>query len=358
MESLVKVRNLDFWKHKKVFITGHTGFKGSWLSILLNYLGSEVYGYALEPNTKISLFNEARLETRINSFIGNILDKETLKDKILEFQPEVIFHMAAQPLVRESYDQPILTLNTNVIGTANILEVCRISDSVRSFVNITTDKCYLNEELGIPFIENDHLGGKDIYSASKASSEIITKAYRDSFFNGGKCKIATARAGNVIGGGDWSDDRLIPDIVRALNLNKNPEIRAPDSIRPWQHVLDPLIGYMKLAEKLFRNKQYDEAWNFGPNEEGFITVKEMTVEFIKSWQSKSLMILDQNEKNPYESKTLKLDITKAKEKLGWQPVLTIDETIKLTALWYKSFYEAKNNAYDLCISDIDKFLSN
>lgn len=357
MESLVKVENLDFWHQKKVFITGHTGFKGSWLSILLNHLGSEVYGFALEPNTETSLFNESGLRTKINSFIGNILDKETLTEKVKEFQPEIVFHMAAQPLVRESYDQPILTLNTNIIGTANILEACRMSDSVYSFINITTDKCYLNEELGIPFVENDHLGGKDIYSASKASSEIITKAYRDSFFNGSKCKIATARAGNVIGGGDWSDNRLIPDIVKALNSNKDPEIRAPDSIRPWQHVLDPLFGYMNLAQKLYINKSYDEAWNFGPSEEDSITVKEMTTEFIKLWQLNKTIILNQNEKNPYESKTLKLDITKAKEKLNWQPIFSINETIKTTALWYKEFYKAKKDAYELCIADINKFLS-
>ena len=352
------MENQDFWNQKKVFITGHTGFKGSWLSILLDHLGSEVYGFALEPNTEISLFNETGLKTKINSFIGNILNEETLKEKVAEFQPEIVFHMAAQPLVRESYDQPMLTLNTNIIGTANILEACRVSDSVRSFVNITTDKCYLNEELGIPFKENDHLGGKDIYSASKASSEIVTKAYRDSFFNSSKCSIATARAGNVIGGGDWSNDRLIPDIVRALNSDKSPEIRAPESVRPWQHVLDPLFGYLNLAQNLYINESYDEAWNFGPNEDGFITVKEMTNEFIKSWQSNKTIILSSNNKNPYESKTLKLDISKAKEKLNWQPIFSIDETIKTTALWYKNFYQAQNNAYELCINDINKFLSN
>lgn len=352
------MENLDFWNQKKVFITGHTGFKGSWLSILLDHLGSEVYGFALEPNTEISLFNETGLKTKINSFIGNILNEETLKEKVAEFQPEIVFHMAAQPLVRESYDQPMLTLNTNILGTANILEACRVSDSVRSFVNITTDKCYLNEELGIPFKENDHLGGKDIYSASKASSEIVTKAYRDSFFNSSKCRIATARAGNVIGGGDWSNDRLVPDIVKALNADKSPEIRAPESVRPWQHVLDPLFGYLNLAQNLYTNESYDEAWNFGPNQDGFITVKEMTNEFIKSWQSNKRIILSSNNKNPYESKTLKLDITKAKEKLNWQPIFSIDETIKTTALWYKNFYQAKNNAYELCINDINKFLSN
>lgn len=352
------MENLDFWNQKKVFITGHTGFKGAWLSILLNHLGSEVYGFALEPNTEISLFNETGLKTKINSFIGNILNEETLKEKVEEFQPEIVFHMAAQPLVRESYDQPILTINTNILGTANILEACRVSDSVRSFVNITTDKCYLNEELGIPFKENDHLGGKDIYSASKASSEIVTKAYRDSFFKSSKCRIATARAGNVIGGGDWSNDRLIPDIVRALNSDKSPEIRAPESVRPWQHVLDPLFGYLNLAQNLYTNESYDEAWNFGPNEDGFITVKEMTNEFMKSWQSNKTIILNSNNKNLYESKTLKLDITKAKDKLNWQPIFSIDETIKTTALWYKNFYQAKNNAYELCINDINKFLSN
>jgi CDP-glucose 4,6-dehydratase len=352
------MEKLNFWKGKNVLITGHTGFKGSWLSVFLQYLDCNVYGYSLKPQGNVSLFNELGIESKIHSFIGDIRDKELLQKKIEEFNPEIIFHMAAQPLVLESYKNPIGTLETNIIGVANILEACRNIDSLRAIINITTDKCYLNEELGNLFKENDPLGGKDIYSASKASSEIITKAYRDSFYKLKRCKIATARAGNVIGGGDWSDNRLIPDIVNAINSNTNIEIRSPQSIRPWQHVLDPLFGYMHLAEKVYTQNSYDEAWNFGPNDEGFITVNEIALKVLNYMGSDIKLDFINNSEEFFESKILKLDINKSKNKLGWMPVWQIEKTIEKTALWYKNFYSNKICAYDLCIKNIQEFISD
>lgn len=349
--------DFNFWKQKKVFITGHTGFKGSWLSILLKNLGSDVYGYALEPLYQTSLYNEVKLEEKITSTIGNLLDYSSLKNSIESCRPDIVFHMAAQPLVRESYKNPRDTFQTNILGTANILEVTREVSSIKSFVNITTDKCYKNEEIGLPFKEDDPLGGKDPYSASKACSEIVTSSYRESFFQNSSCKIATARAGNVIGGGDWSDDRLIPDIVKSLNIPENPIIRSPGSIRPWQHVLDPLFGYLLLAQNLYQNNGYDSSWNFGPNEEGFIDVSTMANKFVQHWDFKGSIEHLEDSSNPYESKILKLDISKADTKLNWQPAFDINETIKITSLWYKNFYKENSNAYDLCLNDISNFLS-
>lgn len=350
-------KSLDFWKGKRVFISGHTGFKGSWLSILLKNLGSDVYGYALEPIYQTSLYNEVKLEEKITSTIGNLLDYSSLKNSIESCRPDIIFHMAAQPLVIESYKNPRETLKTNILGTANILEAIREVSSIKSFVNITTDKCYKNEEIGIPFKESDPLGGKDPYSASKACSEIVTSSYRESFFQNSSCKIATARAGNVIGGGDWSDDRLIPDIVKSLNNLKNPTIRSPRSIRPWQHVLDPLFGYLSLAQNLYQDDGYDGSWNFGPSEDGFIDVSMMANKFIQYWDFKGSIEHAEDSSSPYESKILKLNINKAYKELNWQPTLDINETIKITSMWYQNFYINNSSAYDLCLNDIDNFIS-
>jgi len=360
MEDLVKnivSLDLNFWKDKRVFITGHTGFKGSWLSILLNKLGSEVYGYALEPSKDNALYNELSLSSSINSTFGNILDYQFLKKIINSCQPEIIFHMAAQPLVRDSYVIPLETIQTNAIGTANLLDIVRGTPTVKALVNITTDKCYENEELGIPFKETDPLGGRDPYSASKACSEIITHAFRQSFFLNSNCKIATARAGNVIGGGDWSNNRLIPDMVMSLKESRNIILRNPNSIRPWQHVLDPLFGYIRLAEYLSNHKKFDSAWNFGPSKQGFIDVYNLTKKFVSYWEFDEEIKIEENLQEPYESKILKLDISKARAELNWEPIFDIDETIKITSEWYKNFYKDGVSAETLCSQDISLFLS-
>tara|TARA_B100001964_G_C14145548_1_gene559531 strand:- start:134 stop:1219 length:1086 start_codon:yes stop_codon:yes gene_type:complete len=348
----------NLFKRKKVLITGHTGFKGSWLSIWLNKMGAEVIGYALEPYTERDNFVVSKLEDKITHIIGDVREYQNLLDVFTKYEPEFIFHLAAQPLVRESYVRPKETYDINIGGTINVLECSRLTESVKVIINITTDKCYENREWEWGYRENDRLGGYDPYSSSKAGSEIVTAAYRKSFFNIEKISehgknIASVRAGNVIGGGDWQTDRLIPDCITSLEQNKPVIIRNPSAIRPWQHVMEPLSGYLLLAKKMYQNPgQYCEAWNFGPKEMSMKSVCEITDLVINNWGEGSWQ--DQSIKNaPHETNILKLDISKARSRLEWHPVLSIEQAVTATVDWYKSYKE--NDIYQFCEHQIESF---
>lgn len=325
-----------FWKDKRVFLTGHTGFKGSWLSIWLNLLGARVRGYSLSPLKPVSLFNVSKLETIIDSCFGDIRDQKLLNDKIKEFDPDILIHMAAQSLVRHSYISPIETYEVNVIGTANVLEVARNCSSLKAIINITSDKCYDNDGRQQGYKENDPLGGKDPYSSSKGCAELVTAAYRSSFLIDKKIGLASARAGNVVGGGDWADDRLIPDILKFFEKNEPAVIRNPKAIRPWQHVLEPLSGYLVISQKLYENpKKYSDSWNFGPNENGVKSVQWILDRMIELWPGNS-WILDEK-KNPNEAEILNLDISKASKLLDWKPTWDLKITLKNTLRWYRQW---------------------
>ena len=334
MENLgMRIPSKLFWENKKVFITGHTGFKGSWLSLLLLYLGAEVTGYALSPNTSPNLYELCDLESKTNSVIGDIRDVSKLKASLESAKPDIVLHLAAQPLVRKSYEDPLYTIETNVMGTVNLLEAVRYVKSISSVVIVTTDKCYENKKSQKIYDEEDSLGGFDPYSGSKACAEILTATYRNSFFNlkdfnKHRVGIATARAGNVIGGGDWADDRLIPDIIRSIEKEEDILIRYPEAVRPWQHVLEPLTGYLVLAEKLFKDGiHYSEAWNFGPDNSDSKSVKWITNRFLQKIDgNNSKLIIDKNN-NPHESNYLELDSTKALKRLEWEPRWGIDTAI-------------------------------
>ncbi len=331
----------DIYNGKRVFVTGHTGFKGSWLCLWLQGLGAAVAGYSLEPQTKPSHFNLLGLD--MASVIGDIRDIEKLKRAVRTHRPAAVFHLAAQPLVRYSYRRPVETFETNVVGTSNLLEACRETESVRAIVNVTSDKCYENKEWVWGYRESDALGGYDPYSASKACSEIVASAYRSSFFNPedyGRSHgvlLSSARAGNVIGGGDWAEDRLIPDIMRAIDGNKKMLIRNPRASRPWQHVLDPLSGYLMLGQKLLEGKkEFAEAWNFGPDAE---TEVEDVVRGIKRFLDRFEYEIQPDGASRHEAGTLKLDCSKARKRLKWRPNWGRDKTFDVTAKWYKRFYE-------------------
>lgn len=347
--------NFGQYNKLKVFVTGHTGFKGSWLTLWLNFLGAEVCGYALEPNTKPSMFEVLNLQDKCKSVIGNILDTEKLEKAMSEFKPDIIFHLAAQPLVRLSYAEPVLTYQTNVIGSLNVLEAARKCPSVKAFVNITTDKCYENKEVARGYTENEPMGGYDMYSSSKGCVEIMSSSFRRSFLKDGKpYAMATARAGNVIGGGDWALDRLIPDCVRFINENKPIEIRNPVAVRPWQHVLEPLSGYLLLGQKLLEEgSKFAEGFNFGPNEESILTVAEVAKRVAKYYGKGEVVV---GEKSPlHEANLLMLNIEKAKSVLNWTPTYSADEAIKETVEWYKRFYEGGENMLEFTVSQIKDF---
>jgi CDP-glucose 4,6-dehydratase len=351
---------IDVYKNKKVFITGHTGFKGSWLALWLTQLGARVCGYALAPNTEPAIFNILGLEKIIERHIeGDIRNFENLSIELNKFSPDIVFHMAAQPLVRISYKEPLETYQTNVLGTVSILEAVRRNRKVKALINVTTDKCYKNKEINIAYKENDELGGYDPYSNSKACSELVTSSYRESFFNvqnfGRKHNtlVATARAGNVIGGGDYSLDRLIPDFVKAVQKNQNIVLRNTQAIRPWQFVLEPLSGYMLLGSKLLSlQTNYAGAYNFGPEEESIVTVEEVIKKAISFW-GKGSYEEDLNE-HPHEAKLLKLDISKAKKELKWYPVYNVNEAVKNTMEWYKAYYEGVNMT-DFSLNQISRY---
>ena len=346
----------EIYKNKKVFITGHTGFKGSWLAIWLTQLGAKVCGYSLEPNTKPSMFNELNISGKIEkSVIGDILDTEKLEKTMREFKPDIIFHLAAQPLVRLSYSEPVLTYQTNVIGTLNVLEAARKTPSVKAFVNVTTDKCYENKEVKRGYKEDDPMGGYDMYSSSKGCVEIMSSSYRRSFLQKENTyAMATARAGNVIGGGDWALDRLIPDCIRGINKGIDIEIRNPIAVRPWQHVLEPLSGYLLLGEKLLTDgKKYADGFNFGPNEESILTVAEVAKQLTEIYGKGKVVI---GEKSPlHEAGLLMLNIEKAKKVLGWQPAYTANEALQKTVDWYKHFYNKDIDMYEFTCRQIDEY---
>jgi CDP-glucose 4,6-dehydratase len=334
--------NSKFWKGRSVFLTGHTGFKGGWLALWLTKMGANVYGYSFEAPTNPSFFNVINLETKIqNSTKGDIRNLSELKNSIQEARPSVIFHMAAQPLVRQSYNDPIETFTTNIIGTINVFEAAKKVETVEAIVNVTTDKCYENQESDRPYQETDRLGGYDPYSSSKACSEIITSAYRNSFLSANGIKLASVRAGNVIGGGDWATDRLIPDFFRSIDNDKILSVRSLQAVRPWQHVLDPLSGYLMLAEKLVINDDnFAEAWNFGPEQSDAKTVfwvlDRLSEKFSNAkWQEETI-------NQPHEANMLKLDISKAKLKLGWTPQWSLETAIDNTIKWYQAFKKNEN----------------
>lgn len=348
----------NIYRNKKVFITGHTGFKGSWLSIWLQTLGAKVCGYSLKPNTNPSMYRELDIENKIEkSIIGNILDYEKLEDSINDFQPEIIFHLAAQPIVRLSYKEPKLTYETNVIGTLNVLEVARKCKSVKAFVNVTTDKCYENKEIARGYKEDEPMGGYDMYSSSKGCVEIMSSSYRRSFLQEeDSMSMATARAGNVIGGGDWAEDRLIPDCIRYINQNKAIEIRNPIAVRPWQHVLEPLSGYLLLGQKLLETgKDYAEGFNFGPNEESVLKVSEVAQKIIENYNKGEVIVHKKD--NLHEANLLMLNIEKAKTVLNWTPTYTANEAIKETVEWYKHFYAKDTDMYQYTIQQIKNYSS-
>lgn len=353
----------NFFKDKRVLVTGHTGFKGSWLSIWLYELGAKVIGVGLDPLTDRDNFVLSGIGSKIEADIrADIRDGEQMKEIFKQYQPEIVFHLAAQPLVRLSYEIPAETYQTNVMGTINIMEAIRSTDSAKVAVMITTDKCYDNKEQTKGYKETDPFGGYDPYSSSKGACEIAIQSWRRSFFNPesyGKehtVAIASVRAGNVIGGGDWAKDRIIPDCIRALETTKVIDIRSPKAVRPWEHVLEPLSGYLLLAQKMWNEPTtYCEGWNFGPEEESVLTVWDMASAITESYGYGELKdVSDPN--NVHEANLLMLNIDKAKNRLGWAPRLNAKECIELTADWYKRY--KTEDVYSLCVEEIDKFINS
>jgi CDP-glucose 4,6-dehydratase len=354
MEDLDLKKN--FWKGRRVFITGHTGFKGSWLSLWLSNWGAKLTGYSLEPSTQPSLFETIEINKDVNNLFENVCDYKTLSKALQEAQPEIVFHLAAQPLVLKSYLDPIETYNTNVMGTVNLLEAIRKVKSVKAVLVITSDKCYENKEWIWPYRENEPMGGHDPYSSSKGCAELVTSAFRNSYFTDSTTAIASVRAGNVIGGGDWSENRLIPDIIAAILKNEALELRNPNSVRPWQHVLEPLNGYILLAEKMFyENSKYSEAWNFGPANENHKEVSHIISRFEQLWGSKLNIKSNSDSAKKHEASLLKLDSTKANTKLNWLPRLSLDETLSYIVDWHKAYIK-KENMRLFTTNQIDNFI--
>jgi CDP-glucose 4,6-dehydratase len=350
LENLAMTVDRNYWRGKKVFVTGHTGFKGSWLSIWLQDMGAQVTGYALPPPTHPSLFQLASVEALITSVIGDVRDARHFQATLNEAQPEVIFHMAAQSLVRKSYQEPVETYEVNIMGTVHLLEAARHCSSVRVVVNITSDKCYENKERTSGYSENGPMGGHDPYSSSKGCSELVTAAYRNSYLKKCGIAVATARAGNVIGGGDWAEDRLIPDFFRALDAKETLLVRSPDAVRPWQHVLEPLSGYLLLAEHLSQDgAQYAEAWNFGPPDKGtqsvswiLDTLKEANKAF--TWKCDSELKL-------HEALLLYLDSNKSRTKLGWSPSWSLEIALQKIIEWHEA-YQANADVLGVTLQQI------
>ena len=348
-----------FWKGKRVLVTGHTGFKGSWLCIWLVKMGARVTGYALDPYTANDNFVLADISSKIIDVRGDIRDREKLQTVFNEYQPEIVFHLAAQPLVRLSYEIPVETYEINVMGSINVMECVRASLNTKIAVMITTDKCYENREQLWGYRENEPLGGYDPYSSSKGAAEIAINSWRRSFFNPadyvkhGK-SLASVRAGNVIGGGDWAKDRIIPDCIKALEVDRAIEIRSPLSIRPWEHVLEPLSGYLLLAQKMSQDPfEYSDSWNFGPNIDSIVSVWDIALKVIHYYGRGSLKDIS-NPSELHEAKLLSLDISKARFKLGWKPTLDIDKTIEMTIEWYKQY--KTEEVYKICDQQIDNFI--
>ncbi|MEH6544546.1 MAG: CDP-glucose 4,6-dehydratase [Porticoccaceae bacterium] len=344
----------DFWRGKRVFLTGHTGFKGGWLSLWLQSMGAEVHGYALNPSTETNFFTVADVSKRMaSSEIADIRDMEKLRDVMQAARPEIVFHLAAQPLVHYSYDQPVETYEVNVMGVVHVLESVRATPGVKAVVNVTTDKCYENREWQRGYREDDAMGGYDPYSSSKGCSELVSAAYRRSFLESAGIALATARAGNVVGGGDWAKDRLIPDFLRAMDAGITLDIRSPQSTRPWQHVLDPLSGYLRLAESLFiHGESFAEGWNFGPSDEDARSVSwiidrlaEIGVDV--KWQCN-------NSGQPYEANYLKLDSSKARAQLNWQAQWPLHTALGKTVEWHQA-WKSGNNMKEFSLDQIDQY---
>lgn len=340
--------NKNFWQDKRVFMTGHTGFKGAWLALWLESLGAKVIGYSLNPPSEINMFEVANVGKNMHSIFGDVRDAEHLEQSLLAAEADVVFHLAAQSLVLQSYQQPVETFSTNVMGTVNILEAVRKSKTVKSVVIVTSDKCYDNKEWHWGYRENDAMGGFDPYSSSKGCAELVTSSYRNSFFNPDKyhehgIAVATARAGNVIGGGDWAEDRLIPDVVNAFIKQEPVKLRNPASIRPWQHILEPLGAYMLLAERLFvHGKSYAEAWNFGPNETDTKSAGWLVDRFALHWKQEASSMLHQDADAEHEAVYLRLDCSKAHSKLGWYPIWSIDDAVASVTSWYQAYIQQED----------------
>lgn len=350
----MSVIDVAFWQGKKVFLTGHTGFKGSWLSLWLQSMGAELYGYALKPPTNPSLFEEANVAAGMVSTIADVRDYRSLFEALKKSQAEIVIHMAAQPLVRLSYEQPVETYATNVMGTVHLLEAIRKVGGVRAIVNVTTDKCYENKEWVWGYREDEPMGGYDPYSNSKGCSELVSSAYRRSFFQTTETALASARAGNVIGGGDWALDRLVPDVLRAFELQEPVIVRNPHATRPWQHVLEPLSGYLTLAQKLYEQGQaFAEGWNFGPNENDARPVQWIVEELVKDWGNGASWSLDVGE-HPHEAHYLKLDISKAREGLNWAPRWSLEKALSQIIVWHQA-WRAKQDVRAVCLNQINLY---
>lgn len=355
--AIEKTGLADFYKNKRVLITGHTGFKGSWLAIWLNEMGAEVFGLAMPPITNPNNFKLARLDSRIHSNFVDIRNYKKFEAYLKQIKPEIVFHLAAQSLVRRSYVEPRLTYETNLLGIVNLLEIARLFSQIKTILVITSDKAYENFEIRRGYKESDRLGGKDPYSASKAAAEIIVSSYYRSFFAERGIGVATARAGNVIGGGDWSEDRIIPDCIRSISNNKPLKVRFPDSVRPWQHVLEPLAGYLWLAYNLHHNPtRFSSPYNFGPLNNSCYSVKEVIRRFFSEFGKTPKIILEQKP-TAYEAWMLRLNISKAKSQLGWSPVWNFAKSVRKTALWYKHVLD-NEDAYNLCCEQIDEYTKN
>jgi len=360
--QLAKTASVDksFWNGKRVFLTGHTGFKGGWLSLWLSSMGAKVTGYALAPNTAPNFFEVAKVEGILEqSHIADIRHLELLQKAMADAKPEIVIHMAAQPLVRYSYANPVETYATNVMGTVHVLESIRALDCVRAAVVVTTDKCYENKEWAWGYRENEPMGGHDPYSNSKGCAELVTSAYRESFFSPKKyadhqVAIASARAGNVIGGGDWSEDRLIPDAIKAFEAQEALMIRNPLATRPWQHVLEPLSGYLVLAQALYQEgAKFDGGWNFGPRDEDARSVQDVINLLIKNWGSAASWTQDQSEQ-PHEAHSLKLDCSKARQSLYWVPCWTLEQAIKNITQWHQA-YQQHGNMHEMSLQQIASY---
>jgi CDP-glucose 4,6-dehydratase len=342
---------------RRVFLTGHTGFKGAWLSAWLAGAGADVTGYALKPSEGVpNLFTEARVAERVMSVFGDVRDRARLEERLAACEPEVVFHLAAQPLVRRSYREPVDTYETNVMGTLHLLDAVRRVPSVRAVVLVTSDKCYENRELDRPYTEDDAMGGHDPYSSSKGCAELVTSAMRRSFFRDGRCHVASARAGNVIGGGDWSEDRLVPDVMIAAAAGETATIRNPEAVRPWQFVLEPLRGYLVLGRRLVEDgNQFAEAWNFGPaNDDDGVSVRDLVARMRRCWDRVSVAEAH-DASAPHESTLLRLDTTKSRTRLGWEPVLDFGDTVDLTVSWYRRHHEAPAKAPALVDAQLDEY---
>lgn len=345
----------NIYKNKRVFLTGHTGFKGSWLALWLTKLGAEVCGYSLAPNTQPSMFEELNIGQKITkSVIGDILDETKLESTIQNFQPDIVFHLAAQPLVRLSYAEPVLTYKTNVIGSLNVLEAARKCQSVKAFVNVTTDKCYENKEINRGYKEDEPMGGYDMYSSSKGCVEILSSSYRRSFLTETSYALATARAGNVIGGGDWALDRLIPDCIKSIVAGEKIEIRNPVAVRPWQHVLEPLSGYLLLGQQLLeQGKVFAQGFNFGPNEDSVLKVVDIAQKVVDLYGAGEVVVYKRD--NLHEANLLMLNIEKAEKVLGWAPTYNANTAVRETVEWYRNFYNKNIDMFEFTMKQIEEY---